>query len=94
MAVDLIREFLAMVRGRQPDRLDAWLRAASNSGITEYQGLAAGVERDRAPVAAALAERWSNGQTEGQVLRLKLIKRQGYGRAKFDLLRKRVLRAA
>jgi len=93
-AADLTREFVAMVRGRQPERLDPWLRAASTSGVAEFQGLAAGLERDKAAVAAALAERWSNGQTEGQVLRLKLIKRQGYGRAKFDLLRKRVLRAA
>ena len=93
-AVDLTREFVAVVRGRQPDRLDGWLCAASASGIAEFQRLAAGVEGDKAAVAAALAERWSNGQTEGQVLRLKLIKRQGYGRAKIDLLRKRVLRAA
>jgi transposase len=93
-AVDLARDFVSMVRGRQSDRLDEWLRTASTSGVTEYQGLAAGLERDRAAVAAALSERWSNGQTEGQVLRLKLIKRQGFGRAKFDLLRKRVLRAA
>jgi hypothetical protein len=93
-AVDLAGEFVEMVRGRQPDRLDAWLRAASTSGIAEFQTLATGLDHDRAAVAAALSERWSNGQTEGQVLRLKLIKRQGYGRAKFDLLRKRVLRAA
>jgi transposase len=93
-AVDLTRDFAAMVRGRQPDRLDDWLRAASASGIAEFQRLASGVDGDKAAVAAALAERWSNGQTEGQVLRLKLIKRQGYGRAKIDLLRKRVLRAA
>jgi transposase len=93
-AGDLTREFVAMVRGRAPDRLEAWLRAASASGIAEFQGLATGLERDKAAVAAALSERWSNGQTEGQVLRLKLIKRQGYGRANFDLLRKRVLRAA
>jgi len=92
--VDLTRDFVAMVRGRQSDRLDAWLGTASTSGITELQGLAAGLERDKSAVAAALSERWSNGQTEGQVLRLKLIKRQGYGRAKIDLLRKRVLRAA
>jgi transposase len=90
---DLALEFLAMVRGRQPDRLDDWLRAANASGIAEFQGLATGLDRDKAAVAAALSERWSNGQTEGQVLRLKLVKRQGYGRANFDLLRKRVLRA-
>jgi transposase len=93
-AVDLTREFMAMVRGRHPDRLDAWLRTAAGSGSAELDRLAAGLERDKAAVGAALAERWSNGQTEGQVLRLKLIKRQGYGRAKVDLLRKRLLRAA
>ena len=92
--VDLSCDFVTMVRRRQADRLDEWLRAARASGVTEYQSLAAGLERDRAAVAAALSERWSNGQTEGQVLRLKLIKRQGYGRAKVDLLRKRVLRVA
>ena len=83
-----------MVRRRRPDRLDAWPRTASASGLAESQGLAAGLERDRAAVAAAVAERWSTGQTEGQVLRLKPIKRQGDGRAKADPLRKRVLRAA
>jgi transposase len=93
-AVDLTRDFVAMVRDRQADRLDGWLQAASACGIAEVQGLAAGLARDKAAVTAALAGRWSNGQTEGQVLRLKLIKRQGYGRAKFDLLRQRVLRAA
>jgi transposase len=93
-AVDLTRDFVAMVRKRQPERLDDWLRTASASGIAEFQRLATGIDHDKAAVAAALSERWSNGQTEGQVLRLKLIKRQGYGRAKVDLLRKRVLRAA
>jgi transposase len=93
-AADLTRDFAAMVRGRQPERFDDWLRAASASGIAEFARLAGGMDGDKAAVAAALTERWSNGQTEGQVLRLKLIKRQGYGRAKIDLLRKRVLRAA
>jgi transposase len=83
-----------MVRGQQPEQFDDWLRAARASGIAEFERLAGGMDGDKAAVAAALTERWSNGQTEGQVLRLKLIKRQGYGRAKFDLLRKRVLRAA
>ena len=93
-AVDLARDFAALVRGRQPDRLDDWLRTASTSGIAELQGLAAGLERDKGAVAAALAERWSNGQTEGQVLRLKLIKRQGYGRCGLATLKHRFLRAA
>lgn len=55
---------------------------------------ARGLEQDRAAIEAALREEWSNGQTEGQVHRLKLLKRQMYGRAKFDLLRANVLFAA
>ena len=92
--MDLTREFVAMVRGRQPERLDDWLRAAGASGVAEFERLAGGMDGDKAAVAAALTERWSNGQTEGQVLRPKPIKRPAYGRAKADLLRKRVLRAA
>ncbi len=52
---------------------------------------AKGIKQDLAAVTNALSLPWSNGQTEGQVNRLKLIKRQMYGRANFDLLRKRVL---
>lgn len=54
-------------------------------------GLANGIEADRAAVEAAFLLQWSNGQLEGQVNRVKLIKRQGYRRAKFDVLRRRVL---
>ena len=52
------------------------------------------LREDQAAVQAGLTLRHSNGQTEGHVNRLKLVKRQAYGRAKFELLRKRVLRAA
>ena len=52
------------------------------------------MSRDRQAVRAAIAEPWSNGQVEGQINRLKLIKRQMFGRAKFDLLRQRVLHGA
>ena len=55
---------------------------------------AAGVRQDESAVTAALTEAWSNGPVEGQVNRLKMIKRQMYGRAGFKLLRVRVLRAA
>jgi transposase len=55
---------------------------------------ARGLTEDRAAVEAALSLEWSNGQTEGQVNKLKLLKRQMYGRANFDLLRRRVLQAA
>ena len=62
--------------------------------LVELRGFAAGIKRDYAAVQAALSLPWSQGQTEGQMTRLKLIKRQGYGRAHFDLLRQRVLHAA
>jgi transposase len=93
-AVDLTRDFGAMVRSRRADRRDAWLGTASASGIAEFREVAAGLARDKAAVAAAVAERWSPGQTDGQGLRLKLIKRQMHGRAKVDPLRQRALRAA
>jgi transposase len=58
------------------------------------RGFATGIINDVAAVRAALSQPWSNGPVEGQVNRLKMLKRQMYGRAKFDLLRSRVLHAA
>jgi transposase len=86
--------FRAMVRARERSALAPWLQAAAEGAVPEIRTFAAGVRRDEAAVDAALAHPWSNGQVEGQVTRLKLIKRQMYGRAKFDLLRRRVLLAA
>ena len=71
--------------------LDGWIEQAKASSIDELRRFAAGLLRDRAAVTAALTLSWSNGQVEGQVHRLKMLKRQMYGRAKFDLLRARVL---
>jgi transposase len=72
--------------------LDDWLRRATSSEIPiEMRRFASGIQTDLAAVQGALRLPWSNGQTEGQVNRLKLIKRLMYGRAKFDLLRQRVL---
>lgn len=90
-AHQLAQAFIEMVRERQAPALDAWLIRATASGIPELQTFAAGIERDKSAVAAALSLSFSNGQVEGQVNRLKLIKRMAYGRAKFDLLRQRVL---
>ena len=70
---------------------DAWLADAAASGIRAVQTFALGLAADGAAVRAALATPWSNAQAEGQIARLKLIKRQSYGRAGFDLLRRRVL---
>jgi transposase len=93
-AVDLAEDFLVMPRRREGERLPAWLGTAEASGIDELTRFAAKLRADQAAVQAGLTLRHSNGQTEGHVTKLKLVKRQGYGRAKVDLLRKRVLRAA
>ena len=74
--------------------LDTWLADARTSGVRALETFAAGLEQDGAAIRAALTTPWSNGQAEGQITRLKLIKRQMYGRASFDLLRRRVLLAA
>jgi transposase len=93
-AVDLAEDFLVMLRRREGERLAAWLEKAEASDIEELRRFAGKLRADQDAVQAGLTLRHSNGQTEGQVNRLKLVKRQGYGRASFDLLRKRVLRAA
>jgi transposase len=79
---------------RKGQLFEAWLTKVATSGVAELRGFARSLLEDRAAVAAALTLEWSNGQTEGQVNKLKLLKRQMYGRASFDLLRRRVLRAA
>jgi transposase len=76
---------------RKPKQLDTWLEKSLSSGIIALQTFAEGIQQDYLAVKAALELPWSNGQTEGQVTKLKLIKRQMYGRANFDLLRRRVL---
>jgi transposase len=93
-AVDLAEDFLVMLRRREGERLEAWLDAAEASDVDELKRFAAKLRTDQAAVQVGLTLRWSNGQTEGQVTKLKLVKRQTYGRAKVDLLRKRLLRAA
>jgi transposase len=90
-AVDLVDDFLVMLRRREGHRLPAWLDAAEASGIGDLARFARTIRDDAAAVQAGLTLQHSNGQTEGQVGRLKLVKRQGYGRAKVDLLRTRVL---
>jgi len=89
----LARQFIAIIRERKTDALDEWIAAAAASGLAEMRGFVAGLRRDLAAVKAALTYEWSNGQVEGQVNRLKMIKRMMYGRANFDLLRQRVLHA-
>jgi len=87
----LAQRFQDMLRQRDVEALEPWLQDATSSGIAEFKHFAASLRRDAAAVRAALSLPWSNGQLEAQVNRLKVIKRVGYGRAKFDLLRRRVL---
>jgi hypothetical protein len=88
----LARRFVEMVQEGKAAELERWLLDAQNSGVEELKNFAEGiVSQNLAAVRAALTEVWSNGQTEGQINRLKMLKRQSYGRAAFELLRARVL---
>jgi transposase len=87
----LIKDFRGVLRERKPEGLQEWSTAATACGLPELQRFSEGLERDTAAVMAAIQLPWSNGQVEGQVHRLKLIKPQMYGRAGFPLLRSRVL---
>jgi len=89
-----VKEFETLIRERREAELGVWLEAARASKLPELESFAVGIRRDEAAVRAAMRTEWSNGQTEGQITRLKLLKRQMYGRAKFDLLKARVLQAA
>ncbi len=88
----LSHEFGRVVRQRDREGLRVWLREAEGSPIAELVGFAEGIRRDLSEVEAALSTEWSSGQVEGQTTRLKMLKRQMYGRAGFELLRRRVLR--
>jgi transposase len=90
-AVELAQSFARMVRERAPDRLTAWLAEATATGLKALRSFAKGLRDDYDAVYAALQLIWSNGRTEGNVNRLKCIKRQAYGRAKLDLLRHRLM---
>jgi transposase len=86
-------QFTEMLRNRQVEQLRPWLEAVQGSELKELKSLAEGMERDYAAIEAALRLPYSTGPVEGNINRLKLIKRSGYGRAGFDLLRLRVLAA-
>ena len=93
-AVKLAEEFAALVRGRKPKLLDPWLQRAQDSAVPALQRFAKRLSSDYDAVRAAVTLAWSNGQVEGQINRLKTIKRQMYGRASLDLLERRFLLAA
>ena len=93
-AVALAEEFTGLVRDHAPDRLDPWLQRAGNSTVRQLRSFAKRLRADYDAVRAGVTLAWSNGQTEGQVNRLKTLKRQMYGRANLDLLGRRFLLAA
>lgn len=89
----LFHEFVDLLRSKAADKLGLWMQSARASGLAEMEAFAAGLEADMSAIQSAASHSWSNAQTEGQVNRLKMLKRQMYGRANFDLLRRRVLYA-
>ena len=93
-AYQLVQDFMEMVREQRGHLLDRWLKAVEESGLPELRSFASGIRQDKAAVLAELTQSWNNGPIEEHVNRLKLIKRSMYGRAKFELLRQRVLKSA
>ena len=91
LVASLVDGFQTAIRDKRSDILDTWLAQCRNSQIAAFRRFADGIARDYSAVRAALETVWSNGQTEGQINRLKLLKRQMYGRANLDLLRLRVM---
>jgi transposase len=89
-ARDIIAAFQGMIRRKSLTELEPWLERARSSLVVSF---ANGVVKDRAAVSHAISSPWSNGQTEGQITKLKLVKRQMYGRGKIDLLQARVIGA-
>ncbi len=89
----LSQEFVTLLKERQEEALDGWLKKAKESQVTELRSFANGIRRDYAAVRAACSRPESNGITEGHVNRLKFLKRQMFGRAHLDLLRVKVLHA-
>ncbi len=90
----LSQQFIAMVKERQAQLLDTWLRDCQMSGITDLVTFAQGLEKEASALHAALTLPYSNGPVEGKINKLKYIKRSMYGRSGFPLLRQKVLKAA
>jgi transposase len=90
-AREIIAAFHAMIRHKASNDLALWIERARTSLVASF---ANGITKDEAAVRAAIALPWSNGQTEGQITKLKLVKRQMYGRGKIDLLQARLIGAA
>jgi transposase len=88
-----VRFFAQILTERQGERLPQWLDAVRRDDLPSLHTLAAGIDRDRDVVIAGLTLPWNSGVVEGHVNRIKMLKRQMFGRSGFALLRKRVLLA-
>jgi transposase len=93
-AVVLAQDFAQLVRERQPDHLDPWLARAAESPLVPFQRFAKGLRDDYEAVKAGVTLSWSTGPVEGHINRLKMLKRQMFGRASLDLLQRRFVLAA
>jgi transposase len=91
---ELNQQFLEMIRERKSVRLDEWLEKCEQSPLVELQTFSEGLQREFGAIKNGLSLKWSNGPVEGEVNRLKLIKRTMYGRGSFELLKQKVLQAA
>ena len=92
-AIALAQDFAQLLRARQPEQLDTWLQQAATSSLTVFRRLAQSFQRDYAAVKAGVTLPWSSGPVEGHINRLKMFKRQMFGRARLDLLSRRFLLA-
>lgn len=93
-AIEFAQAFAQLVRQRQPKQLDLWLQQAKVIGIEPFQRFAKSLQEDYEAVKAGVTLAVSNGQVEGQINRLKMLKRQMYGRANIKLLERRFLLAS
>jgi transposase len=91
VAINLTQSFTKLFRERLPEQLDEWLEQAISSAVGLFQRFAQGLKEDYAAVKASRMTSVSNGPVEGQINRLKLLKRQMFGRASFDLLNRRFI---
>jgi transposase len=92
-AIDLAQDFAHLVRQRQPQQLEPWLARAGKSAMGAFQRFAKGVRDDYDAIKAGVTLPWSNGPVEGQITRVKLLKRQMFGRASLALLERRFVLA-
>lgn len=94
LARELTNGFLGLIRHQSTEDLETWLRSARTSGIRQFLSFARSIEQDKAAVLAGLALPYSTGPVEGQINRLKLIKREAYGRVGLSYVQQRFLPAA